>query len=350
MSIVKAGRLQAVLEKARNAGHAEETACIAGLNLVFRSLQPQDYNAILKELEDVAEASYPICYQLEHVCRSIVQIDEESLRDVKFIEMEGPPGGQPVKVERHQWVRDYVVSTWSKEMMTVAFRKVMDAIKGAEERTLAGVQFRVADETDEEKFRRLIGELKETGEELPDDLREAILKEEGLLGAVTESELEDLEARSKAWSREDHPDPEASTLDVPSAEPVPVPEPAPAPRAPQQLVEAQTQPVPAARVPMNLTPIRDPVPVNTAEQGVVMANRRPGAPPPDQVHTLSRSERVAALEDDPNLGFLRREAQVEPEQAQRIIDRPPAAGVNPKYVNPHTNPIRVGGLNPRARR
>lgn len=352
MSIVKASRLQAVLDRARNAGHVEETACIAGLNLVFSSLPPDAYNAILEELEDVPENSYPICYQLEHVCRSIVQVDEESFRDVKFVEVNGEEGAPPVRVERHQWLRDNLVSTWSKEMLTVAFRKVMDAIKGAEDRSIEGVKFRVEEETDEEKYRRLLGELKETGTELPDDLREAILKEEGLLTATTKSELADLEARAKTWAQ-GAPEAASSTAEA-TADPVtpvePVAAPEPPPRAPAQLVHAQANEAPVEpprRVPLNQTPIRDPVPINAAEHGVVMANRRSPPPPSDQVHTLTRSERVAALEDDPNLAVLEREPRVDPEQTKSIMGRPPTGGTNPKYVSPHSN--RAGGLNPRRR-
>jgi hypothetical protein len=355
MSIVKASRLQAVLDRARNAGHVEEKACIAGLDLVFSSLPPDAYNSILEELEDVPENSYPICYQLEHVCRSIVQVDEESFRGVKFVEVNGEDGAPPVRVECHQWLRDNLVSTWSKEMLTVAFRKVMDAIKGAEDRSVAGVQFRVEEETDEEKYRRLLGELKETGTELPDDLRDAILKEEGLLPATTKSELADLEARAKTWAQEAPEEPtttsDAATAPDMPAEPVAAP--APPPRAPQQLLQAQASETPVAeaprRVPLNQTPIRDPVPVNSAEQGVVMANRRSPAPPPDQVHDLTRSERVAALEGDPNLAVLEREPKVDPDQTKTIMGRPPVGGVNAKYVSPHSNPSRAGGLNPRRR-
>lgn len=344
MNTVKASRLQAVLDKARNAGHVEEAVRIAELNLVFRSLSANDSNAILEELEEVPETSYPICYQIEHVCRSLVQVDETSLRDARFIEVESP-GEQPVRLERHQWVRDHLVSTWSKEMVAVAFRKVLDAIKGAQDRAFNGVQFRVEEETDEERYRRIIGELKEAGEELPEELREAILKEEGLKngGGVTPSEMADLEARSRTWSREEPEAPVAAQEEV-AAPPPPEP-----PRAPQQLVDAQEPPAP--RVPLNRTAIHAPVPVNASEQGVVMANRRSPAPPQDQVANLSRSERVAALEDDPDLRVvLEREPRVQVDEAKTIIDLPPAVGVNSKYVNPHANPSRAGGLNPRARR
>ena len=363
MGIKKASRLQAVLEKARNAGHFEESARIAGLHVVFSSLTAEAYNQILEDLEEVPELSYAGAYQVEHVCRSIVQIDEESLRDVQFVEVEAEGSQNSIKVERHQWLRDHIVSTWSREMLSVAFRKVMDAIKGAEERALEGVQFRIAEETDEEKYRRLLGELKETGAELPDDLRDAILREEGLAAATSKAEMEALDARTRAWAAEAESPPEPvftppENAQRESAAPV-----APGAasgasagsvvKAPQQLVDAQVaarpEP-PAPRVPLNQTPIRDPVPMNPGEPAVVMAHRRSPVPPPDQVYDLSRSARVAALEEDPSLVVLdQRDVQVDHKQTQSILERGPVGGVNAKYVDPHSNPIRAGGLNPRRR-
>lgn len=350
MVMLKASRLAKVLDRARNAGQVEETATIAGVALVLSSLPSEAYNAILRELEDVPETSYAVCYQIEHVCRSLVEVDGESLRDVDFIEIEGPePDAPAVRVEKHQWLRDNLVSTWSREMVQTAFRKVLDAIQGADEKASAGVKFRVEAETDEEKYRRLLGELKEVGTELPSDMREAILKEEGLAPATSRVELQALDERVKAWSRDataGEPPPEVPVQAV--VTPPPSPEP---PRAPQQLVQAAVSETPAPpslnRIPMNQTPIRDPVPSAPADMSPTTANWRQSAPPPDQVHTLSRSDRVAALEalDDAPV-ILQRESRVDPDGAAEIMDRPPNVGLNPKYVPPQG---RAGGLNPRAR-
>jgi hypothetical protein len=337
---MKANRLKAVLEKARNAGQVEESVTIAGLDLVLTSLTAQTLATIHDELKDVSESAYAVEYQIEHVCRSIVEVDGTSLRDASFIEVDADEaGGPPVKVERHQWLRDNLVSTWSYDMVQVAFRKVLDVIASATQLANAGVQFKVEAETDEEKFRRLLGDLKEAGGELPGDMREAILKEEGLLVAASKAELEDLRERAKTWTKPEQVPPEPE-------------EPEPPVRAPQQIQEVALQGIasdPAAqRVPLNQTPIRDPVPVNLPDQQVVTANRRPGAPPPDQVHDLSkRSARFAAIEsmhDEPVV--MQPDPRVDQDGVRTIVDKPPAAGVNSKYVNPHAG----RGLNPRAAR
>lgn len=343
MPTMKANRLRAVLEKARNAGQVEEAVTIAGLDLVLTSLTAQTLATIHDELKDVSESAYAVEYQIEHVCRSIVEVDGMSLRDATLIEIDAEEaGGPPVRVERHQWLRDHLVSTWSYDMVQVAFRKVLDVIASATQLANAGVQFKVEAETDEEKFRRLLGDLKEAGGELPVDMREAILAEEGLLVAASKAELDDLRERAKTWTK---PSEDAGETDTPAAG-----EPASPVRAQQQLVAAAAPPSAAEpvsqRVPLNQTPIRDPVPVNLPDQQVVTANRRPGAPPPDQVHDLSkRSARYAAieaLENDPIV--MQPDSRVDQEGVRAIVDKPPVAGVNAKYVNPHA----TRGLNPRT--
>lgn len=340
---MKANRLKAVLEKARNAGQVEESVTIAGLDLVLTSLTAQTLATIHDELKDVSESAYAVEYQIEHVCRSIVEVDGTSLRDASLIEVDADEAAGPsVKVERHQWLRDNLVATWSYDMVQVAFRKVLDVIASATQLANAGVQFKVEAETDEEKFRRLLGDLKEAGAELPADMREAILNEEGLLVAASKAELEDLRERAKTWTK---PDDDLGGVEVPVAR-------EPPPRAPQQLVAASVPPTPAPaapvsqRVPLNQTPIRDPVPINLPDQQAVTANRRPGAPPPDQVHDLSkrsaRFEAIESLQDDPVV--MHPDPRVDQEGVQTIVDKPPAVGVNSKYVNPHAS----RGLNPRA--
>lgn len=357
MTTLKASRLKAVLDKARNAGQVEEPVTIAGLELVMSSLPPEAYARILDELRDTSEHHYMALYQIEHVCRSVVEIDGQSLRDVEFIEIEGEPGGPSIKVERHQWVRD-LVTTWSREAVQVAFRKVLDVIALAEERAAAGVQFKVESETDEERFRRLLGELKEAGTEVPTEMREAILKEEGLLVAASRAELDTLDERARTWAKPDEETP------APKAEAAPVVPSSPSPevpvRAPQQLVQAASRPDPyavtepppppvnlAERVPLNQVAIREPIPVSPAEQNVVTANHRPPAPPRDQVHVLSsRAERLAAIEAmEGEVPVLHHEPPRDTEGARSIVDRPPTVGVNPKYSNPFN---RGQGLDPRA--
>ncbi len=366
MAVLKASRLKTVLDKARNAGQVEEPVTIAGVDLVFRSLNSEAYNDILGELDEVPEKSYPVCYQIEHICRSIVEIDGADLRDVDFIEVD-VDSGKPVKVERHQWVRDNLVSTWSREMVQVAFHKVMDAIAGAEAKATDGVQFRVESETDEEKLRRLLGDVREAAGDVPDEMKAAILKEHGLLEGTSRAELEDLDTRARTWERPPE-DGEPTTIEA-----TPPPSPRGPPRAPAQVVEAATvdettgdaSPTPeelmARRVPLNRTAIQEPTPHVQAEHVASVANKRSPPPPAHQVHKVSsKYAAIEGLDVDPTLEpqhmpgqepyvggqavvLDERRVPVDKEGAKTILDRPPVAGVNPKFSP------RAGGLNPRNR-
>lgn len=328
MPTMKASRLKAVLEKARSAGQVEEAVTIAGLDLVLTSLTAQTLATIHDELKDVSESAYAVEYQIEHVCRSIVEVDGTSLREANFIEVESEDGSALTKVERHQWLRDNVVSTWSYDMVQVAFRKVLDVISSATQLANAGVVFKVEAETDEEKYRRLLGDLKEAGAELPGELREAILAEQGLRVSTDKAELEELGARVSTWAKP----PEEPVAEAPAG-------PQQAPEAPEVAASPAPQPVasPAARVPLNQTPIRDPVPVAPSEHHAVVANRRAGAPPPDQVYDLTtraaRFAAIEAMEDEP--AVVHPEPPIDQEGVKSIVDKPPVAGINPKYVNPH---------------
>jgi hypothetical protein len=348
MTTLQVSKLKAVLDRAKHAGHCEESATICGIPLVFSSLPPSAYTDIIQELEDVPEVEYPLAYQIEHVCRSLVEIDGVDLRGVDSIEV--PGDGAPVLVERHQWIKDDVMSDWSREMVIVAFKKVMDALDAAEEKAKAGVSFRIQNESDEDKFHRLLAELRDIGAELPPDLRGSILKEHGLLEATSKAELEALNADAKRWlqeSRETLQNPdveqESEPLPVPSERTAPRVTKAPVVRAPQQLVQALEseeetesddtmddvdppdeydgplpgQPVAAAgpipkpktprdmlqsRTPLNRQPIAPPVPQTAGPgQKPVLANPRGGRPPADQVAAMpqnSKAAQYAALEAD----------------------------------------------------
>ena len=368
MTTLKASRLQALLAKAKNTGQVEETVTLAGLEVTFRSLTPEDYVRLSEDLENVSDGSYGHMYQQEMVCRGLVEIEGEDFRDVDFIEVEkiDPASRQPVmvKVERHQWILDNIVKTWSSATVLTAFKKVMDTIAASEAKAVEGVEFRVESETDEDKFRRLLSELQEIGSGLPEDMREAILKSNGLLTATSQQELEALNERSKEWlersSKQEIPEPQEpprAPLSLKRAVEQPPQEESPEPE--YELQQLSPEDLMASRSPLNREAIQPPIP--NAQSGTPRAaNHRSPPPPPDQVHSLSgRALEVAQLEGiEPFSG----EPQVLPGRDEpEILERRPAVGgdvssnfkvpkpgVNPKYVDPRKRPP-AQGLNPRRR-
>lgn len=399
MTTLKASGLKAFLDQAKSKGTVEESVTIAGLHLVLKNLPPSAYSEIIEATSSLTGGpEYMYEWQKEHVCRALVEVGEQDFHDVKFVsvEVENPKTKEleEVNILLHEWLKENLVDLWSRELVHVAFRKFLDICKKAEEQSTEGVEFYVQDETAEEKFRRLLNEALVASEDVPDDMKDAILKEAGLLVATSEAELAAIheqatrfmaekqaevdaleeEEVAAAQPRRRPPPPEDDELEEEPEYQVPV-------RAPQELVEAsrrQAEELMASRQPMNREAVQPRVP-QTEETSVEVANPRPGRPPASQVAPplMSRAARMAALEAragqdggvplDPTLlqeGFhslpgsehtgvldqpLAAPDQQAPSGNRRLppIDGPPVAGRNRHFVDPQKN---MGmGINPRNR-
>lgn len=382
-------RLRDALQKATQVGRVEDPVTIAGCSIVLQNLTPDDYVAISDELEEVAEARVPFFYQLAHVARSIVEINGEDLRDVAYIEDEVPAGScvvtittksesaaqklveklkadkihaviepppedgqvRTVKVERHEWISNNVLSTWPKESLSVAWRKLTELLVVADAKAKEGVKFQSPDETAEEKLRRLLNDLQETWEELPTELADRLLSESGLLRKSSLEELEAVEER-------------LSTMKAKPSEPVappPAPAPRPAPPPAAAVVEEETpQPrrplnqqytdIPQA-IPREQVPVRTRAPVpeqlrqaaiqNTQRVNVSMLEEAARTAP----QPTSRAQQIAAIEAmDPEqelliqsrpapevVGEYRSEPPVDGRAFAALVEKPPVVGLNPKF-------------------
>lgn len=383
MTTLKASSLKGLLEKARQVGIIEEVVTVQGHNMVLRNLRPEEYTELYEELQAFVnnEPEYWHSSHIEHVSRSLVEIDGEDFREVQFIEVEREDPQNPgtlvsVNVPRHEWIRDNLVSQWSREVIFVLFRKFMDVAAEADKVSREGVVFKVADETDEEKFRRLLAEALESGSDVPDDMKEAILQEHGLLLATSAEELERANEEAKRFLEEQRKQAQATeesaTEDVAAEEPwEPTAATTEAVNVPEQIRQALTQEDPeelmAARQPLNRTPIRAPVP-QPAEGRVKVANKRPPVPPMQQVSSAvnsraaQRAAEFAALEAEaaatgiplgdtvsaayqiqPDLGTVLETPLREGVKSKISIDSRPRGGVNRKFVDG----TKGGGLNPR---
>lgn len=430
MATRSANKIRESLKKAQNVGCIEEPVEIAGCSIVLRNLRPEEYPAILQDLEDVPEEEYVFAYQLENVSRSIVEVNGEDLRNVDFIEDEVPSGAyllvcqlpsetaastiskklreefkvkativppheegdtstRLVKIERHEWLRKNVLATWSKEALVVSWRKFSELLAKADEKAKEGVKFHIPDETDEQKVRRLLGEMIEASEDLPNEMLDRILGDVGLLRKANKEEL-DVAAERLAALR-----------DSTQAAPPPAPEPAPAPPAPvappappqpapvdtaalmrnrqplnQQYVAppmpAQPQPVPAqvrAQVPDS---IRKAAAFNTASVNPSMVDSTVGPVQAEAEATFARwarlgveeepaqgtrASKIAALEslDGLDVGppatspFVKpvssapgevpvlseKSAPVDSKGLMSIVEKPPVVGINPRFKRPN---------------
>lgn len=382
MGIVSGKQLTEALQKAQAVGMVEESFKIGDCEVTLRNLRPDQYEGVIQECKDLEDVAYLNKWQEGHVCRSIVQINGVDLRDADFVEVEEPDPknkGQvkTVKRELHDWLRRHVLSTWAKEAIYTTFRKFTDVIILAESSAKKDVKFVVAEETPEDQFRRLLGELKELESEVPPPLVRAALEEHGYTHFTQPQDVEALRNFDQNVPKPPAPEtpPSAAPAPPPPAAPTSPPPPAappiaatpqasaidPALRAAQIMrtrVPLNQQPVsvpdisqaPAAEAPVTYQPIphhrvpsgadiglpeggispsfndeRASAPVPVIPPGMMPpSNMPPGmaipAPPPGSTPVPMLDQRGAHATD--------------PRQLATIVNQPPHVGLNPKY-RPH---------------
>ena len=361
-NVLSSQKIGAALNRAKNICIVEEPVDIDGNHLVVRNLRPAEYDTIMKSLAGIkVEAEYLNAWQVGYGRHAIVEVNGVDLRGVDFIETdETDSKGKKVKFELATYLRDQLVSTWSKEAVYTVYRKVGDAIAKAETDSNSNVRFLVPDESPEEKYRRLFGELKDVEDELPSTLVDSILDEHGLMRKSTAAEIKtalekdsaegweevqrkkrEEEAAKKAPCAESLPDPMQKGKRIACE----LPENHEGDHIGRGLMwEKQAPKAPpvdlATRQPLNRVAIDVPQPAAPPQREVVPA--RP----------MTKAERFAALEADADqIGAIPREAYfaqapVEvPELAQKQerrnsrdaitdLDKPPVVGLNPKFRPP----------------
>lgn len=359
---IKANKIQEAIQKAQRVGEVEERFTLAGCELVLRSLQPGEIQAVLDEIEGLEDAEYMTGYRFGHLSRSLVEINGESLREVDFIEVEveeevdGVPKLRTIALERHKFVADYILASWSQEAITSAFRKFGDVLEKAEQKAVEGVEFRVPDETPEDKFKRLLTEAKELEGQIPFELVGRILNEVGYLSKSSKEELETVDKRLARVAAEINSGATVEGLQEGSE-----------PETTSTPTQAQAAPRPV-RVPLNQRAVNIPAPVPTTQ--VAPRSDPPEGRPRPQIplspEVLRRSRETEALEgglESPPLAAAtpyQREvspaiqsstriaesvpsgsvvaastaARVDPSGIGSILDQPPVAGVNPRYRPP----------------
>jgi hypothetical protein len=247
---------------------------------------------------------------LKHLARSIIEVNGIDLRNVDFVAVDvedlDPQTRKTVikevKVERHAFIRDYVISNWAREALDVAFRKFNDVVTVAERKASEGVTFLTPDETGEERYRRLLLEAKAIEGSVSIDLVNRIREEVGFVGGEAKATPEEYKAAGdRLAALEPEPEEEVFTKDP---EPLPEPTPRRAP-PPRMVVEAPTQqgqaPEASSADPDELMTRRQPL-----NQRVV-AVPQPVTPPqalhvnpviPASPAALKRAAEIAALEGD----------------------------------------------------
>jgi hypothetical protein len=369
MRSIAARVLMQALSQARGIGIVEEPFTLKGATpegdcaIVVRNLLPHEYEAILTECKELDELQYLNAFQRGHVCRALVEINGTDFRDVAYVDDEVDDPKKPgqtkkVKTEIHKWLDENIVSTWSKESLFVAYRKIGDVISKAEQQSKEGVVFSTPDELPEEKLRRLLGEVKELEEDMPPLLLDKVYEEHGLLRKSTAEEIKSTQERLDTLQREQEAqEKEAAVVppEIPTAAPVAAPR--PPPEAPVEAPKAAAvvdhnalmrgrQPlnrtVDSSTIPTSVTLLQQPSPVapmkatgRMAEYEALMGEQAKlgldtGIPEGQVVASLpigrERDEEVAELS--------RPAERFNPKAAVGIVDQPPAGGLNPRFRPP----------------
>jgi len=374
MGTISAKKITDALAKAKNVGIVEEDFTLDDCSLTLRNLHPDEYTSVLQECKELEELDYLYGYQKGHVARSVVEVNGLNLRDVDFIEVEEEDPQKPgkiktVKLELHAYVRRTIIDTWSKEAVFIAYRKFGDVVKRAEDKAKEGMTFILPEESPEERFRRVLGELKEIEEEVPSTLIDKVLDEHGFMRKSTAEDIKtamekvDQLAREQAAAAEQPPPDDDNGSGTPppaaTAPAAPPPPQAPPPAAPPVAAAPTSEDLMARRQPLN----RAAMPVDPHNIQARLAQAQAHQPPATTPGVLTKAAEYAALETDAGLAVhpeltnlpgpgeaaipvqlpqreevaeLRARGQeaVDAKAFHQIVEKGPSAGINPRYRPP----------------
>jgi len=363
---LQAKKITEALQKAQRVGEVEERFTVAGCEVVLRNLRPEEFAAVVADTDELEEGlDYVNSFKKGHICRSLIEINGESLREYDLVEVEAeepdPITKQLVQktiiLERYKFVYDYVIATWSREVIDVAYRKFLDVTKKSEVEAAEGVEFILPDETPDEKFRRMLVEVKDLEGQLPFELSKRILEEIGYMAVTSKEEREKVDevlSKAKVEPQEEpsQASQNASVTQAPRVEPV----------APKTDLKSVLQ----SRTPLNQRSVTVPVPVAQSApieappvsepQAPIQPRMIPGQAIPPSSAVLSKSRDIASLEGfDPNdiplgiqggsqiVGTNVEGIPVLGEQAQKtteqgvlsILNKPAQGALNPRYRPPN---------------
>ncbi len=371
-SVLSSQKISSALEKAKNICIVEEAFEIGGNNLVVRNLRPAEYDLIIKSIAGFTnEAEYLNAWQKAYVCFALVEVNGIDFRGVDFIEVEEADSkGQKklIKLETSTYLRDYLVSTWSKEAVYNIYRKVTDAISRAETESSSNIKFLVPEESPSDTFRRLVGELKEIEDEVPPTLVDAILAENGLMRKSTAEEIKAvMEKDSEAgWEEVQRKKQEAAAPHPPSVEkcegmtfspfgpktPIPCELPKghdgshkglnllwedPTPTPGESSPPAMERPDTSKRQPLNQMVVDVPAPPLVQREVVPAPRPKTKAEEfaaletdADQIGAIPRDIITGAVTDEtPELSH--RQTGVNTREVMADLDKQPRVGLNPKF-------------------
>ena len=222
-----------------------------------------------------------------------------------------------------------------------AFRKLSEIVEEADKRAKSGIVFRIPEETEDETYRRLLGELRALESEIPADLSVRILGEFGYQHKTTEEEVK---AAVERLNQTVAPEPAEVEAPPEPVAPVPVSQP-----TPEDIMRART---PLNRVVESRPPVDRTLP--STQNELSSDFRRKSVDSNEPAARPSRTAQIADLEggvgalalppteavppplrSSTEVAVLERKGDaLDPRAAAGIIERPPTGGINPRYKPP----------------
>lgn len=325
MARLQAKKIAAALIKAQHVGEVEEMFNLHGCNVVLRSLTNGEYESATAAVADLEDVSFVIGFRVEHLCRSIIEFNGVSMREYDFVEVDvqdpKTETTETITLERHTFVRDYILASWSREAVDVAFRKFGDLVLKAEKAASEGIHFETKEESSEETYRRLMAEIKEIEGSVPFELAAKIRDEHGYL---LKQEWASTEDKLAALSEQTVPEVETPVAPVAQA---PVQPPAPPVQQSTDVIMRRSPAAPSTLSVPVMPPMGAPVAVAAAKRSAEIEEM-------ENLTGLDQGEVGSSIENafDPRSTVLERRPLVrDPDVVNRVIDQPPAGGINPRF-------------------
>lgn len=123
---INLAQLQELMSPLNELCKKEKEVNISGTRVTLRHLNPQEEIEIQKLLpsiqdENVSGVEFADVFRRETLCRSIVQVNDLDLRDLKELETgEKLPNGTPVKVSKAEAVLQ-IISSWARPVIGKLF-------------------------------------------------------------------------------------------------------------------------------------------------------------------------------------------------------------------------------------
>jgi hypothetical protein len=341
---LKAQRLTDALKRARQVGRIEEAITVEGCPVILQNLTPEQHIDIDQEIRDLDGMEYMQAMAMANVCRAIVSVDGVDLRGVEYVEDTAPTGSfvlnaavsdastvqkalqalseigvnevslippdaedgtRNVVFPRHEWVRD-LIRNWSREAINVTNLKVLELLVESDRRARDGIKFQSENETVEDRFRKALAEAKVLEETLPKELVEKVLGDVGYAAKTQAAEFAKADERLRSVAQP--PPTEATEED-----------------AKTRATEAVKSRTPLNREPIAVAPIVAPT-----RRGAEIAELEASVTPPG----LTEQQMAPRTSQQEVPELIRKQPTVDGLQVSQILDRPPTAGLNPRYRRP----------------